>query len=410
MIGGSGTGSGTAHSAGGRALLYSHDTFGLGHLRRSRTIASSMIGAGVTGSALIVTGSPIAGRFDFPLGVDHVRLPGVVKQTDGSYTSSSLHLGLDEMVGLRAGIILAAARGFTPDLMIVDKEPWGFRHELADTLAEMRARGTRIVLGIRDVLDDEDALAREWERKGALEAIERFYDEIWIYGVPEICRPLAGLGLSDRMERRTVYTGYLRRDTAPAPNGHAPDDPAAPYILVTTGGGADGAELVDWVIRAYESDPTLGPHAFVVYGPFMAEADRSRFDQRIAALGGRISAIGFHGRLERLLEGAAGVVAMGGYNTFCEILSADVPAVIVPRTRPRREQLLRAEAAEGLGLVRMLTPERDGVAAEVMAGAIRALPAQPRPSSIGLSGLMGGLETISERTRLAAPPFAAAGE
>ena len=30
--------------------------------------------------------------------------------------------------------------------------------------------------------------------------------------------------------------------------------------------------------------------------------------------------------LERLLAAASGVVAMGGYNTFCEILSMDKPA------------------------------------------------------------------------------------
>ncbi|MEE8454963.1 MAG: hypothetical protein V3R90_09480, partial [Limibaculum sp.] len=75
-----------------RTLLYSHDTFGLGHLRRSRTIATALIEADPDCSALIVTGSPIAGRFDFPQRVDHVRLPGVVKLADGSYTSSSLRM------------------------------------------------------------------------------------------------------------------------------------------------------------------------------------------------------------------------------------------------------------------------------------------------------------------------------
>ncbi len=56
---------------------------------------------------------------------------------------------------------------------------------------------------------------------------------------------------------------------------------------------------------------------------------------------------------------AAGVVAMGGYNTFCEILSFDRRAILVPRTEPRREQAIRALAAERLGLVRVLM-ESDG--------------------------------------------------
>ena len=66
-----------------RALLYSHDTFGLGHLRRARTIASALTERDPGLAALILTGSPIAGRFDFPDRVDHVRLPGVVKLADG---------------------------------------------------------------------------------------------------------------------------------------------------------------------------------------------------------------------------------------------------------------------------------------------------------------------------------------
>ena len=149
-----------------RILLYSHDTFGLGHLRRSRTIATALTKGHENRSALIVTGSPIAGHFDFAERIDHVRLPGVVKQMDGSYTSLNLRLPIDEMVQLRGAIINATAREFAPDLVIVDKEPWGFRQELAETLENLKARGTRMVLGIRDVLDElsdqgETSLIRE---------------------------------------------------------------------------------------------------------------------------------------------------------------------------------------------------------------------------------------------------------
>jgi len=392
-----------------RILLYSHDTFGLGHIRRSRTIATALIANDPSASALIVTGSPIAGRFDFPERVDHVRLPGVVKMADGSYSSLNLRIDIDAMVELRGAIIAATDAEFAPDLVIVDKEPWGFRHELADTLAAARRRGARIVLGIRDVLDDEDALAREWERKGAIEAIETYYDEIWVYGIPQICAPLAGLGLSRRMESRIHYTGYLRRTAPEGPGEGSPVAPDRPYLLVTTGGGGDGATLVDWVLRAYEHDPALEPDALIVYGPFMNAARRAGFDARIAALGGRVHAVSFVGGLERALASADGVVAMGGYNTFCEILSLDKPAIIAPRTRPRREQQIRTAAAEELGLVRMLLPERDGEGPEVMARAIRALSSQPRPSEVHLPGLLSGLETIAARAAADRPAIAAVG-
>ncbi|MEM7745796.1 MAG: glycosyltransferase [Pseudomonadota bacterium] len=397
---------GTEH----RTLLYSHDTFGLGHLRRSRTIATALTQADPACSALIVTGSPIVGRFDFAERIDHVRLPGVVKQPDGSYSSLNLQMPIDEMVGLRGAIIEAAARAFAPDMAIVDKEPWGFRQELAGTLEHMKAQGTRLVLGIRDVLDDSESLAAEWDRKNAVEALERFYDEIWIYGIPELHEPLAGLGLPASLQSRVRYTGYLRREAPDWPAELGSDLPQKPYVLVTTGGGGDGVALVDWVVRAYEEDTSLKTRALIVYGPFMNAPARQAFDERIAKLDGRVSAIGFHARFERLLAEASGVVAMGGYNTFCEILSMDQPAIIVPRTHPRREQVIRAEAAEKLGLVRMLLPERDGSTAQVMAEAIKSLAYQRRPSQMRLPGLMDGLDTVADQVGGHAAALIAAGE
>ncbi|MEM9140349.1 MAG: glycosyltransferase [Pseudomonadota bacterium] len=393
-----------------RTLLYSHDTFGLGHLRRSRTIATALTEQDARSSALIVTGSPIAGRFDFAERIDHVRLPGVVKQQDGSYTSLNLRMGIDEMVRLRGAIIAATAREFAPQLAIIDKEPWGFRQELAETLQDLSDAGCRLILGIRDVLDDGDALASEWARKNAAEAIERYYDEIWVYGIPEICEPLHSIGLSPAAKRKIHYTGYLRRHAPDWPAETGAELPDEPYVLVTTGGGGDGMALVDWVIRAYENDPSLRQHALIVYGPFLNAAERADFDDRVAALDGRVSAISFHARFERLMADASAVVAMGGYNTFCEILSMDKPAIIVPRTRPRREQVIRAEAAERLGLIRMLLPERDGRSASVMAEAVKALAYQRRPSEHRIDGLMDGLKEIADRASPEPPAFAAAGE
>lgn len=381
-----------------RALLYSHDTFGLGHLRRSRTIASALAAADPSVAALILTGSPIAGRFDFPDRVDHIRLPGVVKLPDGDYASHNLGLPIEETARLRAAIIEATEAEFRPDLLIVDKEAWGFRNELAGALAAASRRGARIVLGVRDVLDEREPLAIEWARKNHAEAIERYFDEIWVYGLPQIHRPLEGLGLSESALARVTYTGYLRRDPPDWPEGlGTTTSPDEPFVLVTTGGGGDGADLVDWALSAYESDPTLAPHGVIVYGPFLQPEKRTEFDRRAEKLAGRVTAISFDPRLERLQADAVGIIAMGGYNTFCEILSLDKPAVIAPRSHPRKEQLIRAEAAEALGLCRMLHPPRDGRDPSVMANAIRGLADQQRPSEAHAGGLLDGLDVIAER-------------
>ena len=387
----------------GRILIYSHDTFGLGHLRRCRAIAHALVERYKQLSVLILSGSPIIGSFDFRTRVDFVRVPGVIKLRNGEYTPLNLHLDIGETLSMRASIIQHTAEMFDPDVFIVDKEPVGLRGEVLETLKSMKRRGTRLVLGLRDVMDESRLLEPEWQRKKALPALRDLYDEIWVYGLPQICDPLEGIAMPLRVRHKMVYTGYLHRevpkDGAPP---RLPEITRRPYLLVTTGGGGDGESLVDWVLRAYEHDPLLPYPALLVLGPFMQAERQAEFMDRAARLK-RVDAITFHGQLEALVARAAGVVAMGGYNTFCEVLSLDKRALIVPRTAPRLEQHIRASRAAELGLVSMLSDDGSYDPA-VMAAALRALPRQNRPSEVVVPGLLEGLTNVS---RLVAPWIAA---
>ncbi len=388
-----------AHRKDGRILIYSHDTFGLGHLRRCRTIAHALVERYKQLSVLILSGSPIIGSFDFRSRVDFVRVPGVIKLRNGEYTPLNLHIDIAETLSMRASIIQHTAEMFDPDLFIVDKEPVGLRGEVLPTLKALKRRGTRLVLGLRDVMDEPRLLEPEWQRKKALPALRELYDEIWVYGLPQICDPLEGIALPPRVRQKMVYTGYLHREV---PQHGMPEGMPAiterPYLLVTTGGGGDGEALVDWVLRAYEHDPLLPYPALLVLGPFMAAERQTEFMERASKLK-RVDAITFHKQMERLVAGAAGVVAMGGYNTFCEVISLDKRALIVPRTEPRLEQYIRASRAAKLGLVSMLKDDGTYDPA-VMAAALRALPRQNRPSEVVVPGLLEGLTNVS---RLVAP-------
>lgn len=387
-----------------RIMLYSHDTYGLGHIRRARTIAMALATRFEGASILIATGSPIVGRFDFPPGVDFVRIPGVVKLPSGDYASESMNLDIAQTVALREEILRTTADAFAPDLLIVDKEPTGLRGEMLPTLDLLKARGARIVLGLRDVLDEATALKTEWTRKGALEAIEHYYDETWIYGLREIFEPLAGLTLPPAVEKHVRYTGYLRREAPddwpkPTPGEQVPEG----SVLVTPGGGGDGDALIDWVLRAYEADATLSVPAVIVFGPFLNGERRAEFERRAHRFR-TIRTRNFDSRLERLMIEARGVIAMGGYNTFCEILSFDKPAALAPRITPRMEQYLRVAAAERIGLVRMLPPMRDDAQPPdpaTMATAIRALDSQPLPSEARITGLLDGLDRVGTFTQAA---------
>jgi len=399
---------------GSRLLIYSHDSFGLGHLRRCRTIAHSLVANRPDLSILILSGSPIIGSFDFRTRVDFVRIPGVIKLRHGAYTSLSLEMDVDETVALREGLIRHTAEMFEPDLFLVDKEPLGLRGEVKSTLELMKDKQVPTILGLRDVLDEPGQLSEEWERKNVVPAIRDLYDHLWVYGLEDICDPLDGIKLPDGTREKTTYTGYLRRhwDHIAAPpfliDGFNPNDP---YVLVTTGGGGDGATLIEWVLRAYEHDPTLTTQALLVLGPFMHSNLQSEFMARVAALP-TVHAITFDAHLESLFTKASGVIAMGGYNTFCEVLSFDKPCIIVPRTVPRLEQYIRASRASELGLVGMLLDD-DERRPDDMAKAIRRLPEMPKPSEVHIPGLLDGLSTISsavdrmlaQSTKPARPPL-----
>jgi predicted glycosyltransferase len=376
-----------------RVLLYSHDSFGLGHVSRCRTIANAIVEADQSVSVLILSGSPVVGSYEFRSGVDFVRIPGVVKIETGEYDSANLRMNVEHTLEMRTRIIRDTADIFRPDLFIVDKEPLGLRGEVGPALRLLKDRGTPLVLGLRDVMDDPTQLAKEWERKNVVPALRDLYDEIWVYGLPQVNKPLTGIDVPPSVRHKMVYTGYLRRELplhGDVP--HEMEEIDGPFILVTPGGGGDGVELVDWVLAAYETDPNIPYGAVIVFGPFMSATAREAFKERAAKFP-NVRTLTFTNNLGALMQSAAGVVAMGGYNTFCEILSFDKRAIIVPRTHPRLEQFIRARAARNIGLIEMLDPNR-GRDPQAMATALRHLPQQGVPSDVVVPGLLDGLGSV----------------
>lgn len=391
-----------------RVLIYSHDTFGLGHIRRCRAIANALIASYPHISVIIVSGSSVISSFQFGDGVDYVRIPGIEKQADGSYQPHHLNLDLDDTIRLRTELIKQTVLTFDPDVVIVDKEPVGLRGEMKPALDLLRRRGARIVLGLRDVLDEPAAVLEEWTASGALDALETLYDDIFVYGLESVYEPLAGLPNPERFAEKIRYLGYLKRAVpSPMPPNRYPRITKQPFILVTPGGGGDGAGVIDWVISAYETDPTIELPALIVFGPFMSREKRKDFAERIARTP-KLEGLGFEPRLELLMNRAHCVVAMGGYNTFCEVLSFDKPALIVPRMHPRLEQAIRASRADELKLIDMLldpTQTGDGERnPAVMAAALHALPKRLPPSQAFVPSLLDGLPALC---RALAPDLAA---
>ena len=375
-----------------RILMYSHDTFGLGHLRRCRTIAHALVEHFKGLHVLIISGSPIAGAFDFRARVDFVKIPSVIKLYNGEYTSIARHIDLQETLEMRQSIIRHTAESYQPDIMIVDKEPLGMRGELQDTLSFLKTHGATLVLGLRDVMDSPSLLQAEWARHNVLKRIEALYDSIWVYGPADFWDPLTGFDVPSSVKSRMVFTGFLERFLPHKSNSQ--NQPEGDYLLVTAGGGGDGAELMNQVLDTYAAYPEEQRPLLLVLGPLMPTEERERIRARAKAFP-QASVIEFDNRMEALIDGAKAIVSMGGYNTFCEILSFDKRALLVPRVRPREEQLIRARRAADLGIIDMLEPTEAADPAK-LAAALRRVYTRPRPSEIEPALELDGLSAICD--------------
>lgn len=308
-------------------------------------------------NVLILTGSPLAGRFKFPQQVDFVRIPGMIKKTNEEYRSLSIRIDQEQALTIRTNIILATAQTFRPDLFIVDKEPLGLKKEVLPTLEwfEEKCPKTRTVLGLRDILDDSEVIQNDWRDKNVYEYLKHLYDEIWVYGNKYIYDPIEMYKIPPPIDARVKFTGYIPRKSLPLKTRNQVrkryrimDEDK--FILVTTGGGGDGYELIDHFLSMHAYFPTSLPFkAMIITGPFMPKKTREEIKKRAKKFG--IKTLPFHPQLEELMAAADLVVSMGGYNTICEILTQETPALIIPRETPRKEQLIRAMHLKAEGLL-----------------------------------------------------------
>jgi predicted glycosyltransferase len=213
------------------------------------------------------------------------------------------------------------------------------------------------VLGLRDILDDPAVIRDEWERAATDAVVQDYYDEVWIYGDQAVHDSIHEYGFSPRMAAKTRYVGYLDqrpRLSLPAPDSARGEERLAdgPIGLCLVGGGQDGVSVAETFAQA---DLPAEMTGVVVTGPYMPPASR----QRLSALATgrqRLRVLDFVPEPTRLIERAGRVVTMGGYNSICEALSFAKRTLVIPRVTPRREQIIRAERLQQLGVIDMVHP------------------------------------------------------
>jgi predicted glycosyltransferase len=343
-----------------RALFYSHDTVGLGHLRRTLLLSSGLKERLGDLTTLLITGSAMAQGFRIPDGIDYIKLPCVKKLGNEQYEARSLDLPFDVTLRLREEIILGVTATYKPDIFFVDTVPLGMKGEIRKTLEYLRCDSpwTTVVLSMRDILDDRAHIVPLWRERGIFEAIEQFYDRVYIYGLPVVFNPLEEYDWPETLRMRARFCGYLPRpvDREASAEIRRGLSSREKLILVTVGGGVDGFPIIESYLRALPKISASSPvSSLIVLGPEMGSEE-----SKLLVLGSpgneRVKFLEFCDDLLPYIDAADLVVSMGGYNTISEIVSLGKKAVVVPRVNPRREQLIRSERLQDLGFLTMIHP------------------------------------------------------
>jgi predicted glycosyltransferase len=395
-----------------RFLFYSHDGLGLGHVRRNLCVARALAEVVPGASILVATSVAEAELFGMPPGVDLLKLPGLRKIDNEHYVARRLPLSGDEVRSVRAHLLAAAVESFAPDVLLVDKHPFGIGGELLTALDTAREAGARIVLGLRDVLDDPLSVRVDWHSRDLYRRIPEHYDRVLIYGQPDVFDPRLAYDFPNELVALTRFCGYVVSSGA---NGDLQDDSvrrnddARPFVIATAGGGEDGFALLSTFIQAASGGPS---QALVVAGP-QCRPSRARNLRALAAEAG----VGFRRfvpNVSSLFPTANALVCMGGYNTLAEAVASGVPTVCVPRVRPRSEQLIRARALARFGLLRVVEPRRldpTALRLEVEAAVRESSDPPPRNgATVNLGGArraalhLAELATVEGRARRPAIP------
>ena len=379
-------------------LLYSHDTYGLGHLRRNLAIARHILERPNTYRVRMLTGSPVARGWPMPEGLEVRQLPPVIKTAAEEYEPRDPSLTLAEVKPQREAVILDSLKTFRPHVFLVDHAPTGMKGELLPALAHIRnhmAR-TRVVLGLRDILDAPDVVRDLWKREGIHRLLATHYDEIFVYGSRDLFDAVREYGLDPSIAAKAHYCGYIVRDPLITEDNstvaRARKTIDRPKVLVTVGGGGDGFSLLDAYLRALRRLPHRTVHTLMVAGPLM-NIEQRRSLESDAAASGDVRIVAHTTELTKLIRRADLVVSMCGYNTTAEILAAKKPSILVPRAGPRAEQRLRATLMGKLGLAWVIHPEENLV--RRLAELILAMVAGDRPDIAAQSRVdLGGVHRV----------------
>jgi predicted glycosyltransferase len=388
--------------------MCSYDQRGLGRTSRTLDIAAALATKFSDCAILVLSNLSIVGRFRTPPGVDVVRMPSI--GPPGGAGAARMSIDRERALQIRQMLAAGTVESFRPDLVVIDRDPAHLPLEMQAVLTVVREKlpKTRVAWALPDVVGAPGVVSSRWSAEGVYQALDRFCDEVWVYGVRGVFDQAREYRFPAALAEKVHYTGYLRSASVPPhriPNDLLRAHPDRPLVLVTAGGGASGYPLISNYLDFLERvNGAATFQSVVISGPMMP----ARWNAELSERARKLPHVIFHRFSKHVLQylrHSQLAISRGGYNTLCANLTYRKPAILVPDETPPHEHLLRADVFGRLrwcGLVRPgdLSPTRLG---DSVMSALAGGSDHPRPDRAERVSL-DGLDHIGERVRLMAAP------
>ena len=345
-----------------RLMVYSHDSFGLGNIRRMLAICGHLRETVPGVSILILSGAPMLHSFRTVEGIDYVKLPCLRRAENGELVVPFLPMGVAEVARLRRELILTIAQSFRPDALLVDKSPDGLAGELRPTLHYLKDRfpKTKVLLVLRDILDSAKKTTQTWRERDYYRFVQDRFDGVAVLGQQQLFDVTTEYEFPEELQQKTWFCGYIAkkgpmrsRAEVRSEFGVSEGDKLA---LVTTGGGEDGYQVLENYLNGLAQEPGQRRlKTLIVTGPALPP-DRARALYDMAQAHSTVHVLDFTDDMLSCCNAADVIVSMAGYNTVCEILTLRKRAVVVPRVHPVEEQRIRADRMSKRALFQMILP------------------------------------------------------
>ncbi len=351
-----------------KILFYCQNLLGMGHLVRTTELMRELV---KTFQVCLIDGGQKIEGFDVPPEVEVIQLPTIqVEVSDSLQVGKQLHvvgstMDLEAVKEFRKETLIRVFDRFQPDCLITEGYPFSKNKALAFEMlplldhVKQTSPSTKVICSLRDIIMVKEFADRDYEEQRRCQFTNQYYDAILLHSDPSIHRLEDNISRASDLTCPVYYTGYVVQSEPKGVEVNMQDrvllNEPKPMIVVSVGGGKLGHDLLESMIQAAPLLAQKIPHRIVIFtGPLMENSQYQYLNQLTQGQHNLILHR-FTPSLISYLDKADLSISLGGYNTTMNILKTGVRAIVYPSNKDR-EQAIRAEKLERLGLLQILHP------------------------------------------------------